>query len=309
MDDELPEFRVEPLGLNLRSSPRVEAGTKMVVLPRGHRVTGIGSAEAEGWLRVSTEFEGRELEGYVARRYLTRVEDFETPALYDSVSSVHLREDHPRSSRDRAGGRAYPIGESDRPVRDVDGPREQKIEDLVEIVEWLDVGESARYQASGGSTYCNVYAHDYCYLADVYLPRVWWTERSVGKLQAGETVEPEYGRTLRELNANSLFEWLSDFGSDFGWTRLIPNAEGVGGLQEAANGGGVGVIVGQRNELNRPGHVTVVVPEHGTRSAFRSGGRVTRPLQSQAGSRNMKYTTHHWWTHERFRAFGFWVHD
>ena len=66
-----------------------------------------------------------------------------------------------------------------------------------------------------------------------------------------------YGTTVSELNANSLYNWLEEFGSDFGWRRTLDVTE----LQNAANAGQVALICGQRTELNQPGHICLVVPE------------------------------------------------
>lgn len=258
----LPRFRVDSLSLNLRSSPAVRAGTRLAVLPRGHLVTALGSAPDDDWIMVSAEIGGATVTGFVAHRFLTSLDAFEELPPRRGVTEVHLRENHPQVRRNRAGGRAFPIGEAGRPSRRVTGTRQDEVAALTKILDWLDVENSARYQATGSSTFCNIYAHDYCYLAHVYLPRVWWGGRAVARLEAGERVTPEYSKTVFELNANSLFDWLTEFGQEFGWERVFSGDE----VQEAANDGGAGVIVAQRTELNRPGHIAVVVPEVGAHS-------------------------------------------
>lgn len=295
--------RVDASGLNLRSSPVVRPDTRLAVLPRGHAVEILGPARREGWVQVSTEVDGESITGYVAGRFLVEDEGFETPETIFGVRAVQLRENRPQARRDVDGKRAFPIGEEDRPTRDPDGTPEEKRAALHRIIEWLDVEQSARYAPDSSSTFCNIYAHDYCYLANVYLPRVWWTERAISRLQAGESVRPVYAETVREKNANSLFDWLHEWGPDFGWRRVFD----LDALQDAANNGGVGVIVGQRNDRNRSGHIVVVVPEDEAHQAIRRDGQVTRPLQSQAGTTNHMYTTKHWWTHRRFRESGFWI--
>ena len=296
-------YKVDASGLNLRSRPIVRPDTRLAVLPRGHAVEVLGPARREGWVQVSTSVDGEILTGYVAARFLVEDLDFDAPEDIEGVSAVHLRRDHPQARRDVDGKRAFPIAEVDRPTRNPAGTRDEKNADLHAIIEWLDVEQSARYAPDSSRTFCNIYAHDYCYLAGVYLPRVWWTERAITRLQAGEAVQPIYAETVREKNANSLFNWLRDWGPDFGWQRVFdPDT-----LQDAANSGWVGVIVGQRHDLNRSGHIVVVVPENDAHQAIRRDGQVTRPLQSQAGSTNHMYLTRHWWTHNRFREFGFWV--
>lgn len=113
-----------------------------------------------------------------------------------------------------------------------------------------------------------------------------------------------YGTTVQELNANSLYQWLEEFGPDFGWRRTVSVTE----LQDAANSGQVCLIVGQRKELNQPGHICAVVPETQEHRVSRRGTVVTVPLQSQAGARNFRYGGRVWWTGSQFGRFAFWIH-
>lgn len=297
------QFRVTALNLNLRTAPEVKPGTRLAVLSQGQVVTQVKPA-SEGWLKVSTELEGTTLIGFVARQFLAPLSEFQEAPEEHQLTGVHLSEDNPQSRRDAVGGRAFPIGESDRPRRRMTGSIADKVSDLTTILEWLDVEESARYRATGSSTYCNIYACDYCYLAGVYLPRVWWKSQAIAKLRAGTAVRAEYDKTVVELNANSLLNWLVEFGDEFGWERVFDLDQ----LQEGANSGGLGIICAQRAELNRPGHIVAVVPETAGHAAVRDNGALLRPLQSQAGSTNLKYSTLHWWGQSKFRQFGFWVH-
>ena len=77
-------------------------------------------------------------------------------------------------------------------------------------------------------------------------------------------------------------------------------------LQDAANQGEVCLICAQRNDLNMSGHIVAVVAETQTKQAARSGLQVTRPLQSQAGAVNFRYSTgvRAWWTDAKFRHHG-----
>ena len=79
----------------------------------------------------------------------------------------------------------------------------------------------------------------------------------------------------------------------------------------AANAGEVCVIVAQARDLNRSGHISVVVPEQGADQARRSAdGEVLRPLESQAGTRNLArgVSARAWWAGSRFQSFAFWRH-
>jgi hypothetical protein len=126
-------------------------------------------------------------------------------------------------------------------------------------------------------------------------------------LAAGKPVPVKYDDSVRELNANSLHDWFADFGGQFGWRR----AADLDQAQQAANAGGIGVIVAQRTDLNRSGHIVIVVPEIAPASAKRSDGRVQLPLQSQAGAANSCCScgTSRWWVGQQFRSFGLWVHE
>lgn len=181
------------------------------------------------------------------------------------------------------------------------------MDQLAEIIRWLQVDQSRRYRPKDGTTYCNIYACDYCYLAGVYLPRVWWTPSALIALTSGESVAPKYNATISELNANSLYEWLTQFGAQFGWRRIFD----LNRLQDSVNKGQVGLICAQKKDPNRAGHIAVVVPESAAYKAVRTGdrARIKRPLQSQAGRQNFQYGTgaRRWWNGDSFGAFGFWV--
>ena len=296
------QYRVNALNLNLRTTPEVKPETRLAVLSRGQIVSEIDAIN--GWLKVSTQLGGQTLTGFVARQFLVPLQEFEEPAEHHGLTEVHLSENNPSVRRAVSSGRAFPIGEPDRPRRRAAGSTSDKVTDLSSIIDWLDVEHSARYQVTGSNTYCNIYAYDYCYLAAAYLPRVWWKPQAIVELRQGRPVKAEYDKTVVELNANGLFEWLAEFGDDFQWKRTFDLNE----LQESANAGAVGVICAQRAELNRSGHISVVVPETQAHRAVRDGSTVIRPLQSQAGRANFKYSALHWWTQAKFRQFGFWGH-
>ncbi len=224
------------------------------------------------------------------------------------MPEAHLQGERADVTRARDGGRAYPLGETDRPARTArDAPGRAAA--LGKIVDYLGVAHPAhlRYQARAGMTFCNIYATDYAFLASAYLPRVWWTDTALRRLTLGETLEAVYGQTVRELNANALHDWLDEHGVAFGWVRELD----LSLLQTAANAGEVCLIIAQRRDLNRSGHISVVVPEQGAHQARRSAeGEVLRPLESQAGTRNFarEVSASAWWASERFQSFAFWRH-
>jgi hypothetical protein len=203
---------------------------------------------------------------------------------------------------------AHSLNEAGQPGRVGTSPEQLRLE-LAAIVSWLDVEKTthARYQPREKSTFCNIYAHDYCHLAGVYLPRVWWTPKAIEALAMGKNVAPLYGDTITELRANDLFRWLRDFGPRFGWRQTGTATK----LQQEADQGAVGLVVARRKDDGRPGHITVVVPETVEHRARRnSEGEVIGPLQSQAGATNFRYGNGKsgWWTAEQFAESGFWLH-
>jgi hypothetical protein len=296
-------YRVTAVALNLRSKPVVRNNTKLAVLPHGHLVTKLGVAPNEQWWRVSTLFQQNYLEGFVHSHYLVPAADFAELPTHRGLAAVHLERTDVRIARDQDWGLASPLNEPGQPTRRGDTPQEQAAE-LTEIVKWLDVEQSLRYKPQSRKTFCNIYAYDYCFLAEVYLPRVWWTEQAIQTLVAGGSVPVRYGDTVSEMAANMIFQWLEEYGPQFGWTRTFDLTE----LQSAANQGQVAIICAQNKQLDYPGHICAVVPETAEHRAVWNGTEVTQPLQSQAGSRNVRYWTEVWWTSSRFRKYGYWKH-
>lgn len=310
-----PTHRVTATQLTLRSAPVVAERTRVALLNQGKDLQVLGAASEPGWVRVRVSLSGLLREGVVAERFLEALPRARSrgasmapvPAL-PVLSAAHMAQDRPDIRRDRDGGRAYPLGEPGRPARS-GRSAESLAQSVTAIVDYLDVASPAhlRYQPRGGATYCNIYATDFAYLCGVYLPRVWWTDRALLRLREGEKPAVEYGRTVRELNANALHDWLEDFGPAFGWQREVE----LTALQAAANAGEVCVIVARRVDLNRPGHITAVVPETGEAKAVRNAqDEVVRPLESQAGTRNVLRApaASAWWQGSRFQAFAFWRH-
>lgn len=316
-----PTHRVVPLQLNLRSTPQVTPANLLAALAQGTEVELRGPAAAEAWVTVRVLLDGVVREGVVAERYLEPLAPRPrarggarsraapaAEAVLPALPAAHLQADRPDSSRTRDGGRAYPLGEAGRPARD-GRDAASRAAGLARIVDYLDAArtEHLRYQPRAGMSFCNIYAADYAYLAGAYLPRVWWTDSALRRLTLGEPVEVVYGRTVRELNANALYDWLDEHGSAFGWVRELD----LSLLQAAANAGEVCIIVAKRRDLNGSGHISAVVPEQeGAEARHTADGEVLRPLESQAGVRNATRAVpaSAWWAAERFQSFAFWRH-
>lgn len=299
--------RVSSSQLNLRSVPTTQGNTPIAQLPEGQLVRVLGQA-AEPWMRIRTTLGGSDVVGYASSKYLLPVDAgfAPVPQAATPIPPVHYRENDPDSRRASTGKRAEPLGESDRPVRDAAASPAQRVQQLGAIVDWLDAPNSARYRRDQ-ATYCNVYAADFCYLAGVYLTRVWWTDSALMRIAKGEVLTAIYGSTIREMRADDLHAWLIEFGPMFGWQRVFDATA----LQSAANGGSVGIVCADRDAEGKPGHISIVVPETDTRRAKRDAdGHVTLPLQSQAGAVNFRYSTGDsaWWEDPIFRSYVFFVH-
>lgn len=291
-----------PQGLFIRSEPVVKPSTKLAVLPMGQLVIQRSISDVAPWWQVSTTVQGTDLGGFVNSTFLVPVNTFVQPVEHGSLSPVHLR---PTGSVTRNGtAHAFPLNEASQPTRNAVGPSADKVKELGRIIKWLDVENKVRYRKVGSKTFCNVYSYDYCYLASVYLPRVWWKASALAKILSGTPQSPIYDETVTEVRANGLFNWLKEFGSDFGWRRTFDLTE----LQNSANDGQVGIICGQRVDLDKPGHICPVVPETTTHKPVRQGSTVTMPLQTNAGGTNWQYIARVWWTSSQFREFGFWIH-
>ncbi|OJW77609.1 MAG: hypothetical protein BGO69_11965 [Bacteroidetes bacterium 46-16] len=296
-------YRVKT-ALRLRSSPQIMNGNIITVLPPDTIATATDSPSAPGWVGVSVTLSGKELKGFVSGSYIELLPfDEPAPVHIEKIAAVHMPE-RKGTARASANGRAYALSEPNMPHREATADAPTKIDQVYQILDFLDVEHSLRYQPGKGVTYCNIYAYDFCCLSGVYMPRVWWSGKALAQLAQGIAQPVKYGDTVNELNANSLFDWFRDFGPDFGWERIFDTDE----LQQKVNEGRTGIIVSQRTVLSRSGHIVGVIPETSAHQAVRVNGRVNMPLMSQAGVKNKKVFSSQWYLSANFRQYGFWIH-
>ena len=304
-------LRVSSPELFLRHVPSTQGNVPIARMREGQIVRLLGDAAAP-WKRVRATIDGADVIGFASGRFMAPastggVPPAAPPLGAPSIPAVHFRPNNPASRRNSAAGRASPLAEAGRPVASPGATGSQRVAELNALVDWLDVQLSARWQPEGGFTFCNVYAADFCFLAGAYLPRIWWKDKALMAIARGVTPAVVYDETVRELRADDLLAWLSDFGPQFGWQRVFD----ASALQNAANGGGVGLVCADREASGMPGHITVVLPETASTPAVRDAdGHVQLPVQSQAGSFNSSRFTGHsaWWEHAKFRDRGFFVH-
>ena len=298
-------YQITATSLNMRTTPKASGSNKIAVLPQGQEVEKLDELH-HPWWHIKTTLSEQIIEGYVHSKYLTKKTEAPVPIQSNTIAKVHLSENRQDIKRNKDRGRAYPLGETDRPTRSA-MDRDGKVKEIAKIIQWLKVNNSKRYLRKGSTTYCNIYAYDYCYLTAAYLPRVWWTQQAIIKLSQGINVPVLYNKSVTQLNANSLHDWFIDFGSDFGWKRTFS----VDDAQQAANKGKVVIACAKRVSTNRPGHICAIVPEtNDFKAIYKSNGSISKPLQSQAGSKNYQYkAARKWWTGSRFQSFGIWVHE
>lgn len=310
-----PTHRVVAAALNLRSKPDTRPSSRIASLPQDTRVERLGEAPLPGWARVRTMLNGVLREGLVSARYLAPLPEgasafsAATEGLGDiALPPARMTAEGTGITRSLDGGRLHPLGEAGRPGVSAEDPAAQA-EQLLDIVAWLDCENPGhgRYRAKRGASPSITYVADYCDLAGVYLPRVWWTGPALARIAQEQRVEAAYDRTVRELSTNGLFDWLSDHGTAFGWHREVDLIM----LQEAANAGEVCLIVAKGRDLDRAGRVVAVVPEHaGCRARRDKLGDVLRPVESYCGARKVRCATARttWWLSARYRDHAFWRH-
>jgi hypothetical protein len=305
----MPTHVVTALHLNLRSAPDPTKKNVVAVLAQGTPIDWIANSSLAGWFEVDAVVGGTTLRGHVNSAHLGPP-GTPFPTAHIAAGKLPPADLGSKATETRAakGTRAYSIGETAKPGR----PSTHALGNaagILHIIDWLDVGNSAhlRWQGAGGKTFCNVYVYDVCDTAGVYIPRVWWNSKAISDLEAGKTVAAKYGSTVLEMRANYIFNWLVDYGADFGWTRVFD----ADTLQSDVNSGRVGIICAQRNDMEKPGHIQIIAPEHAGRAAKRIGGKVTQPLQSNAGATNFTYgfLGSNWWQASSFKQFGFWSND
>jgi hypothetical protein len=319
--------------LRVRSGPLVSEPAQANVianLPDGHPVRALSKAAKNGFFEIETSLSGAFIQGFSSKKFLVAAPEDSpieamapahrsslTQTLSPPIAGLPGTSNIPAVFMPRKNGvltrrinpaNAHTLNEASQPGRT--GATAAELRDsIAHIILWLAVDdpEHLRYRPHDGLTFCNIYAHDFCYLAGAYLPRCWWSTPALLKLASGQKVQPLIGDSIREMRANDIFRWLRDLGPGFGWRQTGT----VNKLQQEVNQGAIGIIVARRKEDGKSGHIVLVVPETLDNTARRdSVGDVIAPLQSQAGARNFQYGRGNadWWNGEQFAEFAFWIH-
>ena len=194
--------------LRLRSEPKIDKthpnANVIARLPDGHRVRLVSGKRSDTFLEVETSLNGAHFQGFAASEFLVPLSGAveipvitpeATPPTSGIVAVLAPRKPGSVTRRTAAAG-AQSLNEQDQPGRSATTPEGLRLE-LGAIVDYLAVERAShvRYQPRPGVTFCNIYVHDYCHLAGVFLPRVWWTPDAIERLARGETVEPRLAAT------------------------------------------------------------------------------------------------------------------
>jgi hypothetical protein len=330
--------RTQTTSLRLRSEPRVSSPPQANVvanLPDGQPVRAFTGTVVNGFIEVEAQMQGALMRGFAGKDFLVPEPERAAaapmrgmargpspsrgplevaqaqpmpPPPTAPIPPVALPRPEGLVTRRKDAAGNHSLNEPGQPQRKGTEPAELRAE-MDAIIDWLAVDKAThkRWRAAQGRVFANVYAHDVCHLAGVYLPLVWWTPGALLRLAGGSLVAPLIGDTVQEMTSNDLFRWLRDHGQAFGWRQAGSLTE----LQTEVNLGAVGLVMARRKEEGRSGHVAVVVPETGAHSARRaSTGAVLAPLQSQASTRNVRRARGRagWWNEAGFADAAFWLH-
>ena len=310
-------YRVAPTTawLNLRREPRIDDAhpqrNVLARLPAGQWVQALSAVARNGFLEIEVLLSGARYHGFAARNFLRPAPpptELATPAPRAGVSAAQLPAPADGATRRGALAGPFSLNEPGQPGRVGDTPARLRAS-LAAIVAWLAVDNPAhaRYAPHAGASFAAVYAHDYCHLAGVYLPHVWWTAAALARLKNGEVLAPSAGLTVAEVSVNEIFCWLREYGPDFGWRRTST----LDKLQREVNQGAVGLLMAHREAAGRDGQMVVIVPESATQGARRDAtGVVTAPLESGAGRVNYRarVAPRAWWTLPTFGEWAYWLH-
>lgn len=290
----LNKYYVNCLSLNLRKDPAVKRNNIITVLHQNQKVE-IIQDYPNNWAQVKILKLSGYYVGCVNKKYLSPQK--QSVPEFTNFKPVHLITKKP-ILRNYNWGRAYPLSQEE-----IIPLEKHVVEDYYILINHLDVEKSARYKSTKKTTYCNVYAYDFAFLLGVYIPRVWWLESAINKIKENKPIEVIYGKTVREMSANRLFDWFRNYSLFYGWHQERDLTK----FQLLVNKGNPGIICAKHKNPKRSGHITFCLPEYYEDKAIYKNGVIIKPLQSQAGARNKEVFADNWFTWKRFSDYGFWV--
>lgn len=154
---------------------------------------------------------------------------------------------------------------------------------ILQVINYLDVEKSLRYQPRNGKTFCNIYSYDLLMLLDAYIPRVWWKKDILKDIIAGYKPEVKYSETVIELNTNSIYDWLIEFGDSFNWKEVNSFQALSKQVKSAAT---VGIVCSKNSSGH--GHLGIVY-------SAKNCIWLTRSYLTDAGESCHKRSRRKWW--------------
>lgn len=131
--------------------------------------------------------------------------------------------------------------------------RKQRMRLINNVINFLNVEHSLRYQPKASLTYCNVYAYDLIKLLGAYIPRVWWTSDAINSIRNGDDVVPRWGETVEEYNTRMIYDWFLTFGEQFNWLKARDYQDLKFTIRKS---GTIGIVISKFN--NNTGHISLV---------------------------------------------------
>ena len=283
------KYRVATSSVNLRDFPSADENSKILIkIPFRHTLQLLEKTTTDWW---KVRLFNTNKEGFALSKDIESVDEVTADVLDIEVPNF----EHGQKGTLHNKLETYkPLADPTIPYRDLTSAATKR-SSINAIIEKLNVEESFRFQKDDLDTYCNIYTFDFCFFAQVYIPRLRWTDKAIVALQKGNEVPLIFEDTIRPFYSNYIYDWFEQSSGVFGWEKIYD----VDTLQTKVNeNGGVGIVCAKRFILNKSGHVVVVVPETETHKAHRVGGKVIYPLQSQAGMNNYNYFSEirgAWW--------------
>lgn len=121
------------------------------------------------------------------------------------------------------------------------------------VIDQFNVATNPRYKIRNNNTYCNIFGWDVTVAMGAELPH--WINRATNEPYTYDTSKSysQNAAVARELNANSVADWVRDYGPNYGWRPATAQE-----AQAAANAGKP--TIGVWKNTGGIGHVIVVRP-------------------------------------------------
>jgi LysM repeat protein len=130
---------------------------------------------------------------------------------------------------------------------------ERSAENYNAVIDQFNVASNPRYKIRNNNTYCNIFGWDVTVAMGAELPH--WINRATNEPYTYDTSKTyaQNADVARELNANSVADWVRDYGPNYGWRPATAQE-----AQAAANAGKP--TIGVWKNTGGIGHVIVVRP-------------------------------------------------